>query len=302
MRYGENALATIEAVKTKLEELKAGLPEGVEIVPTYDRSQLIENSVDNLLHKVLEEMVVVSIVCLLFLLHARSTLVAVITLPLSILIAFIVMNKMGVNANIMSLGGIAIAIGAVVDGAIVMIENMHKHLEHFKQDHQRQPDAKEHWKIVAEASIEVGPALFFSLLIITLSFVPVFALEAQEGRLFSLWLIPKPLPWPPRCVVDHLGAYPDGLLYPRQDPLGKQQPTEPGIDSHLQTYAQCRAALPQVDPAGGSGGAGQCLVSGESYGSEFMPSSRKGISCTCQQPCLASVPARPPKCCSKPTG
>ncbi|HDS1210882.1 cation transporter [Shewanella algae] len=185
MRYGENALATIEAVKTKLEELKAGLPEGVEIVPTYDRSQLIENSVDNLLHKVLEEMVVVSIVCLLFLLHARSTLVAVITLPLSILIAFIVMNKMGVNANIMSLGGIAIAIGAVVDGAIVMIENMHKHLEHFKQDHQRQPDAKEHWKIVAEASIEVGPALFFSLLIITLSFVPVFALEAQEGRLFS---------------------------------------------------------------------------------------------------------------------
>ncbi|GGI81936.1 efflux RND transporter permease subunit [Shewanella gelidii] len=185
MRYGENALATIDAVKAKLAELKSGLPEGVEIVPTYDRSQLINNSVDNLFNKVIEEMLVVGLVCLLFLLHARSTLVAVITLPLSILIAFIVMNKMGVNANIMSLGGIAIAIGAVVDGAIVMIENLHKHLEHFKDDEGRQPSPTEHWQIVAKASIEVGPALFFSLLIITLSFVPVFSLEAQEGRLFS---------------------------------------------------------------------------------------------------------------------
>ncbi|WP_076413384.1 efflux RND transporter permease subunit [Shewanella sp. UCD-KL12] len=185
MRYGENALATIDAVKDKLEQLKSGLPEGVEIIPTYDRSNLIESSVENLFHKVVEEMFVVGLVCLLFLLHARSTLVAVITLPLAILIAFIVMNKMGVNANIMSLGGIAIAIGAVVDGAIVMIENMHKHLEHFEQENQRSPSNKEHWKLVSEASIEVGPALFFSLLIITLSFVPVFALEAQEGRLFS---------------------------------------------------------------------------------------------------------------------
>ncbi|MEI6860087.1 MAG: CusA/CzcA family heavy metal efflux RND transporter [Shewanella sp.] len=185
MRYGENALATIEAVKEKLEQLKAGLPEGVEIIPTYDRSQLIESSVKNLFNKVIEEMFVVGLVCLLFLMHARSTLVAVITLPLAILIAFIVMNKMGVNANIMSLGGIAIAIGAVVDGAIVMIENMHKHLEYFENKNKRQPNAKEHWKLVAEASVEVGPALFFSLLIITLSFMPVFALEAQEGRLFS---------------------------------------------------------------------------------------------------------------------
>ncbi|MBE7216261.1 efflux RND transporter permease subunit [Shewanella benthica] len=185
MRYGENALATIEAVKEKLEQLKAGLPEGVEIIPTYDRSQLIESSVENLFHKVLEEMFVVGLVCMLFLMHARSTLVAVITLPLAILIAFIIMNKMGVNANIMSLGGIAIAIGAVVDGAIVMIENMHKHLEHFEQENNRRPDMKEHWKLVTEASVEVGPALFFSLLIITLSFMPVFALEAQEGRLFS---------------------------------------------------------------------------------------------------------------------
>ncbi|MGL4473119.1 MAG: efflux RND transporter permease subunit [Shewanella sp.] len=185
MRYGENALATIEAVKTKLEQLKTGLPEGVEIVPTYDRSGLILKSVDNLFQKVIEEMLVVGVVCLLFLLHARSTLVAVITLPLAILIAFMVMNAMGVNANIMSLGGIAIAIGAVVDGAIVMIENMHKHLEHFEQKHGRRPDNSEHWQLVSEASIEVGPALFFSLLIITLSFLPVFALEAQEGRLFA---------------------------------------------------------------------------------------------------------------------
>jgi len=185
MRYGENALKTIEAVKEKIEQLKSGLPEGVEVIITYDRSKLIENSVDNLFSKVVEEMIVVGIVCLLFLMHARSTLVAVITLPLAILIAFIVMNKMGVNANIMSLGGIAIAIGAVVDGAIVMIENMHKHLEHFEDEHKRLPNNKEHWKIVTEASVEVGPALFFSLLIITLSFVPVFALEAQEGRLFS---------------------------------------------------------------------------------------------------------------------
>jgi copper/silver efflux system protein len=185
MRHGENALATIEAVKAKLEELKSGLPAGVEVIPTYDRSQLILRSVDNLTHKVIEEMLVVGLVCLLFLLHARSTLVAVITLPLSILIAFIVMNQMGVNANIMSLGGIAIAIGAVVDGAIVMIENLHKHLEHFSAEHRRQPNNGEHWEIVTKASIEVGPALFFSLLIITLSFVPVFSLEAQEGRLFA---------------------------------------------------------------------------------------------------------------------
>lgn len=185
MRYGENALSTIDAVKAKLEELSAGLPEGVEIVPTYDRSNLILKSVDNLFNKVVEEMLVVGLVCLLFLLHARSTLVAIVTLPLSILIAFIVMNKLGVNANIMSLGGIAIAIGAVVDGAIVMIENLHKHLEQFHSEHQREPNVKEHWRIVTQASTEVGPALFFSLLIITLSFVPVFALEAQEGRLFA---------------------------------------------------------------------------------------------------------------------
>ena len=185
MRYGENALATINNVKDKLKEIENGLPDGVELVITYDRSELILNSVDNLKHKVLEEMLVVGIICLIFLLHARSTLVAIISLPISILISFIVMNIIGVNANIMSLGGIAIAIGAVVDAAIVMVENTHKHLEHYREKHNgAAPTGDAHWELVRKASVEVGPALFFSLLIITLSFVPVFALEAQEGRLF----------------------------------------------------------------------------------------------------------------------
>jgi len=184
MRYGENALETINNVKKKLEQISNGLPDGVELVTTYDRSDLILRSVDNLTHKVLEEMLVVGLICLLFLLHARSTLVAIITLPISILVSFIAMNIIGVNANIMSLGGIAIAIGAVVDASIVMVENTHKHLEHYRQKHGKAPEGEDHWQLVKEASIEVGPALFFSLLIITLSFTPVFALEAQEGRLF----------------------------------------------------------------------------------------------------------------------
>lgn len=178
MRYGENAMRTIDLVKEKLEELKHSLPEGVEIVTTYDRSGLIERAVETLREKLLEEFIVVLIVCALFLFHIRSSLVILLSLPLGILAAFIVMNMQGINANIMSLGGIAIAIGAMVDAAIVMIENMHKHIE-------KTPLTKENrWEIVTKASVEVGPALFFSLLIITFSFLPIFALEAQEGRLF----------------------------------------------------------------------------------------------------------------------
>jgi Cu(I)/Ag(I) efflux system membrane protein CusA/SilA len=179
MRYGENAQKTIDLVKAKLETLKKGLPEGVEIVPVYDRSKLIESAVDNLTFKLLEEFAVVALVCIIFLFHVRSSLVAIVSLPVGILIAFIIMYAQGLNANIMSLGGIAIAIGAMIDGAIVMIENMHKHME-------RTPLTKENrWRIVAESASEVGPALFFSLLIITVSFVPVFTLEAQEGRMFA---------------------------------------------------------------------------------------------------------------------
>ncbi len=185
MRYGENALAAIAAVKEKLGELQAGLPKGVEIVPTYDRSALILRAVDNLKDKLVEEFIVVALVTLVFLFHLRSGLVAIVSLPLGVLAAFIVMRHQGINANIMSLGGIAIAVGAMVDAAIVMIENAHKHLERYHQLHGHEPKGNAHWRVIQEAAAEVGPALFFSLLIITLSFVAVFTLEAQEGRLFA---------------------------------------------------------------------------------------------------------------------
>ena len=186
MRSGKNALQTIAAVKTKLAELQRGLPAGVEIVPVYDRAGLIERAVRNLGGKLLEEFAVVALVCLVFLFHLRSALVAIVSLPLGVLAAFIVMQQQGINANAMSLGGIAIAIGAMVDAAIVMIENVHKHLEHWDQAHPGQKlEGEERWRVIGDAAVEVGPALFFSLLIITLSFVPVFTLQAQEGRLFS---------------------------------------------------------------------------------------------------------------------
>ena len=178
MRYQENALKVIHAVEEKLEELKRGLPEGVEIIPAYNRANLIERAIENLKDKLIEESIVVAFVCLIFLLHFRSAFVAIFILPVGILISFIVMSYQGINANIMSLGGIAIAIGVMVDAAIVMIENVHKHIE-------RDGGKKDHWDIIIDASKEVGPALFYSLLIITLSFIPVFTLEAQEGRLFK---------------------------------------------------------------------------------------------------------------------
>ena len=200
MRSGKNALETIEAVKAKLEQLKPGLPAGVEIITTYDRSDLINRAVDNLRGKLIEEFIVVALVCFAFLFHLRSALVAIVSLPLGILMAFIVMRYQGVNANIMSLGGIAIAIGAMVDAAVVMIENAHKHIEawHHKNnslspdlggegcgEERKRLEGAEHWSVIADAAAEVGPALFFCLLIITLSFIPVFTLEAQEGRLFA---------------------------------------------------------------------------------------------------------------------
>lgn len=178
MRYGNNALETAARVKARLKELQAGLPPGVELVITYDRSGLITRAIDNLRSKLVEETLMVALVCLLFLFHLRSSLVAALTLPVGILAAFIVMKQQGVSANIMSLGGIAIAIGAMVDAAIVMIENMHKHLE-------RAGPGSDYWAVARASSVEVGPALFFSLLIITVSFLPVFALSGQEGKLFA---------------------------------------------------------------------------------------------------------------------
>ncbi|MBC2729309.1 efflux RND transporter permease subunit [Thiobacillus sp.] len=192
LRSGKNARETIAAVHAKLEQLKASLPKGVEIVTTYDRSKLIDRAVENLSHKLIEEFIVVALVCALFLWHVRSSLVAIVSLPLGVLTAFIAMRYQGVNANIMSLGGIAIAIGAMVDAAIVMIENAHKHVEAWKREHPGQSlQGEAHWRVMTESAVEVGPALFFSLLIITISFVPVFMLEAQEGRLFGPLAITK---------------------------------------------------------------------------------------------------------------
>ena len=185
LRSGKDALNAIENVKARLTQLQSSLPDGVEIVPVYDRSELIHEAVRNLTHKLGEEFLVVALVCALFLWHLRSALVAVITLPLGVLAAFIVMRYQGITANLLSLGGIAIAIGAMVDAAVVMIENAHKHLEHWRETHGRDPQGEERWELMAAAASEVGPALFASLLVITLSFVPVFALQAQEGRLFS---------------------------------------------------------------------------------------------------------------------
>ena len=186
MRQGKNAREVIEGVKAKLDELKKSLPPGVEVVTTYDRSGLIDRAVENLTSKLIEEFIIVALVCALFLWHARSALVAILTLPLGILIAFIVMRAQGLNANILSLGGIAIAVGAMVDAAVVMIENAHKHLERWHHDHPAsEPDNPTRWRIITDAAAEVGPALFLSLLIITFSFIPIFSLQGQEGRLFS---------------------------------------------------------------------------------------------------------------------
>lgn len=186
LRSGENARNVIRDVKQKLEDLSASLPEGIEIVTTYDRSILIDNAIDNLSYKLLEEFIVVALVCAIFLWHFRSALVAIISLPLGLFIAFIVMRYQGINANIMSLGGIAIAIGAMVDAAIVMIENAHKKLEKWQYENEgKSLDNAQRWKLITDSAVEVGPALFISLLIITLSFIPIFTLEGQEGRLFG---------------------------------------------------------------------------------------------------------------------
>ncbi|PHS37832.1 MAG: CusA/CzcA family heavy metal efflux RND transporter [Sulfurovum sp.] len=185
MRYGENALATIQAVRKKLEELQKGLPDGVKIVPVYDRGDLIERAVESLNTSLMQQLFIVSLVVILFLLHARSAFVAIITLPLGILMAFIVMRIQGLDANIMSLGGIAITIGTMVDGAIVMVENAHSRLAEAVKEKGAQLSDSERWEVITKSSKEVGPALFFSLLVITVSFLPIFTMQAQEGRLFS---------------------------------------------------------------------------------------------------------------------
>ncbi|MEX2481967.1 MAG: CusA/CzcA family heavy metal efflux RND transporter [Gammaproteobacteria bacterium] len=185
MRFGDNALATIRATRAKLDELRKGLPAGVEIVPVYDRGDLIERAVDSLTTSLLQELVIVSVVVIMFLLHVRSAFVAILTLPLGILMAFIIMRMQGLNANIMSLGGIAITIGTMVDGAIVMVENAHSRLAEARDKAGREIEGEERWKVIGASCREVGPALFFSLLVITISFLPIFTMQAQEGRLFK---------------------------------------------------------------------------------------------------------------------
>ncbi|HXB03182.1 MAG TPA: CusA/CzcA family heavy metal efflux RND transporter [Opitutaceae bacterium] len=185
MRYGENALTVIDGIKKKLKEIEPSLPPGVKVVPTYDRSELIRNSIATLREKLIEESMVVALVCLVFLWHVRSALVAIVTLPIAIVLSFLPMYRLGLTSNIMSLGGIAIAIGAMVDAAIIMVENAHKHLEHFREDNGRDPTGPERVNVIIAAAKSVGRPLFFSLLVITVSFIPVFSLEAQEGRLFK---------------------------------------------------------------------------------------------------------------------
>src|SRR6266581_1727493 len=185
MRYGENALRVIDGIKKKLAEIKPSLPEGVELVTTYDRSQLIKRSIATLREKLIEESIVVALVCLVFLWHIWSALVAIITLPIAIILSFLPMYWLGPTSNIMSLGGIAIAIGAMVDSAIIMVENAHKFLEHFREEKGRDPTNVERIEVILTAAKSVGRPLFFALLVITVSFIPVFSLEAQEGRLFK---------------------------------------------------------------------------------------------------------------------
>ena len=226
-RFGENALSVIQHVKDRLAEIAPSLPKGVSIEPVYDRSDLINRAIDTLKRTLVEESAIVALVCIIFLLHARSALVAIITLPLGVLIAYICMWLLGLSSNIMSLGGIAIAIGAMVDAAIVMIENAHKRLE-------RAPPEKPRSEVLIEAAIEVGPALFFSLLIITVSFLPIFTLEAQEGRLFKPLAYTKTFAMAAGALLSVLArARADDDLRARADHARAQEPGEPVADLHL---------------------------------------------------------------------
>jgi copper/silver efflux system protein len=273
MRSGKNALQTIDAVKAKLAALKPGLPPGVEVVTVYDRSSLIERAVANLRDKLIEEFIVVALVCALFLFHLRSALVAIVSLPLGILAAFIVMRYQGVNANIMSLGGIAIAIGAMVDAAVVMIENAHKHIEawhHANPDQTLQGDAQ--WKVIGDAAAEVGPALFFSLLIITLSFIPVFTLEAQEGRLFAPLAYTKTYAMAAAAGLSvTLIPVLMGLLIRGKIPAESRNPLNRGLIAVYRPLLDAVLRWPKSTLVGAALVAAATLLPFSQLGAEFMP-------------------------------
>ncbi len=276
LRSGKNARDVITAVRDKLETLKASLPEGVEIVTTYDRSQLIDRAIDNLSYKLLEEFIVVAVVCALFLWHVRSALVAIISLPLGLCIAFIVMHFQGLNANIMSLGGIAIAVGAMVDAAIVMIENAHKRLEEWDHQHPgEQIDNATRWKVITDASVEVGPALFISLLIITLSFIPILLWKGRKGVCLVRWPLQKRIPWRVQPYWQSLLSYSDGVLDPRKIPAETSNPPNRLL---IKAYHPLllRVLHCQNNPAGCGLIHFHCYLATESGGRRVLPKINEG--------------------------
>ena len=295
MRWGENALKTIKSVKQKLNDLKASLPDGVEIVETYDRSALIERAVDNLRDKLTEEFIAVVLICALFLFHFRSSLVVLISLPLGILIAFIVMAAQGVNANIMSLGGIAIAVGAMVDATIVMIENVHKHAEKEALTNENR------WQLVAKATGEVGPPLFFSLLIITLSFLPVFTLEGQEGRMFTPLALTKTYAMAgAACLAITIipvliGFFVRGRITPE-----KNNPVNRLLVAGYQPFLQAAIKKPKIIVAVALVAALTGIWPLTQLGSEFMPELTKEICFICRVLFRVSPSAKHRKFCNKP--
>lgn len=303
MRDGGNAREVIQAVEARLAALESSLPAGVEVVTTYDRSALIERAVDHLSTKLVEEILVVGLVCLLFLGHFRSAMVPALLLPLGVLAALAIMRLQGINANIMSLGGIAIAIGAMVDAAIVLVENAHKRIEHFKEDHGREPDEPERLKLVAEACIEVGPAVFMSLLIIALSFLPVFLLEAQEGRMFA------PLAWTKTWAM--LAA---AVLAVTLGPVLMALCVRGRIrGEHEQILSRTLIALyrpvlrgvlraPWLTVLLSLVIAASALYPLRQLGSEFMPQLEEGDLMYMPTTLPSSRPARPRSCCSRPAG
>jgi len=304
MRSGMNARQTIEAVRHKLDELKAGLPEGVEIVTTYDRGKLIDRAVENLTGKLISTFIVVALACAVFLWHLRSSMVAIITLPLGILVAFIVMRHQGINANIMSLGGIVIAIGAMVDAALVMIENAHKKIEAWQHAHPGETlKGEERWKLTTKAATEVGPALFFALLIITLSFIPVFTLEAQEGRLFGPLAFTKTYAMAAATGLAVtltpvlMGYWIRGRIPKETDnPLNRwlMQGYRPLLDAVLRRPRTTLAVAALVFLSS--------LWPVSQLGGEFMPPRMKAICSTCPARCPDCRRRRRPNCCSRPIG
>ncbi len=297
MRDGENARDTIVRVKDKLNQLRAGLPAGVEIVETYDRGSLIQRAVDNLKRKLLDEFIVVALVCFLFLYHVRSALIVVIVTPLAVASAFIVMRAQGINANIMSLGGIAIAIGTMVDAAIVMIENVHKKLEH-------QPDESRRMEAIFEGCREVGPSLFFSLMIVALSFLPVFTLEGQEGRMFAPLAYTKTYAMVAASLLS-VTLVPVLIWYLVRGRIRPEQANP--INRAAAAMYRPFLVLALRHPWGVTAGrhrAGRWRRCGRHRGSAASSCRNwtKATCCTCRRRCLACRPTRRAPCCSRPTG